>query len=205
MHDCISGRECTIFSGALCSPTRDTDVLSRIRCIISRSLFEVSKNHDPSDVSSSSLCIDIRCYLLLGYCTQAVGKTAIVERKKLLSWLHVLFICTKKVFFSFSFFFFLIWRRTCSIWSCCFPENNAFTVFFQFPKEPSSLRKILSSSSFCYSCGLPSICPYMVHLVGDVRSWHPLICNKVILLIIADKLFVTQVILIWFKASEPPS
>lgn len=55
MHGCMAGSECTILSRALCSPTRDTDALSRIRRIISPSLFEVSKNQDPTYVSSSSL------------------------------------------------------------------------------------------------------------------------------------------------------
>lgn len=54
VHGCVSGSECSIFSGALFTPTRDTDALSRIRHIISLSLFEVSKNYNPKDVSSSS-------------------------------------------------------------------------------------------------------------------------------------------------------
>lgn len=44
----------TIFSGALSAPTKDSDALSRIRCIISTRLSEVSKNHGPAGVSYSS-------------------------------------------------------------------------------------------------------------------------------------------------------
>lgn len=40
---CMTGRECTIFSWALCTHSRDTDTLSRIRRIVSPGLFEVSK------------------------------------------------------------------------------------------------------------------------------------------------------------------
>lgn len=52
MHGCTSGSEHTVFSATLYTPTRDTDALLRIRCIISPSLFEVSKTLDTRDVSS---------------------------------------------------------------------------------------------------------------------------------------------------------
>lgn len=68
LHGCISGSEFIAFSRVLCYPTRETNTLSRIRCIISHCVLEVSKIHDPCCFTFPVPPFPGRWWLCVTYC-----------------------------------------------------------------------------------------------------------------------------------------